>query len=283
MKPTKFFRIFKKMKWIRAVGKNIFLCLTVLLIFFYSFWFSLSDKTIKDFIIDQGFIAIGGIQKKWCSIELSQLRKGKIFVEKVKINFCSLQVLLLQRLPLVLQLDGGNILLNYPILASTGNMSINSDFAWNKLPIVSDYIKVDGNPFYALTAQYTIAQDLQISARLLAKQFILDNKQIRPLWIQSFLPKNIVFDNLEIQVSSAANNINIKVKSQGIFQGNITGIIVRKKKFFQSKISFKVSGILQSIEQLNPVIRGYIKPYLKGNAIQMKIVGVLANPKLEAL
>ena len=286
------------MKWFFQILKVVLLFFMILLVFFYSFWFSFSEEKIKDFFVEllpQKDITISSIKKKWCSIEIKKIQYKNFPKINAEFYFCTPSLILLQKIPATLRFDSvgendgkkidpnSEIYVDIPIFAQKGFVRMNSDFKWNKIPLVSDYIQTKGNPFYDLTLEYTDKKTPDIQAQFQAKNFIIDNEKINPVFIRDFLPQNIKFDDLSITAKFVNNRIDLKITSKGFFAGNIVGIISRNNNFLQSKISFKVVGKLKKIEDLNSFIKNYLQPYLKKNLLQIKISGTLGYPKIENL
>lgn len=281
------FKIYKETKWIHKLVKFFFLFFLIILVFFYSFWFSLSEEKIKDFLIGsfpQQNIAITAIEKQWCSIEIQQFQYGEFPVFNIKAHFCSFSLVFLQKIPITLYFAKGNeIYASFPILAKQGEARLSPDFQWNELPIISNYLPVRNKPFYDLLIKYTKDNPPNITVEFQAKDFLLDNENIQPDFLQGFIPPNIKLDDLTMQVEAKNKRIDVKLNSTGFFVGNVVGVISRNNNFLQSKISFKISGTFKSLEQFNPLVKNYLKPYLKNKALQMKIGGILAQPVAEKI
>jgi hypothetical protein len=279
----KILQIYKKNKWLGRLALNTALFFLVFLTFFYAFFFSLSDEKIKNFVTNsfaaESKITIENIEKNFCSIEIDNLQLQKITIPKVTADFCSFSFFFLQKIPITLSFEAGKIFVDFPMIAKQGAASISPQFSWNKLPIVSDYVKAKGNPFYTFTADYG-REDFFVDIDFSAKDFIVDHGQIKPEFIKTFIPEQIKFDDLLLKANILEKNIRIQITSKGFFEGKVIGVISRNANFFQSKISFTVRGKFQNVDKLSPLLKTQLQPYLKNNALQMKLEGNLLQPQL---
>ena len=266
---------------------TIFLCILVFLTFFYTFWFSLSEEKIKNFILENRIlgknITITQIKKNWCSIDIENLKFGILFIPKTKLQFCSFSLLFLQSVPISFFFEGGKIQADFPILASASTVTVDSDFAWNQLPLISQYIPAKENPVYSLKIKYAKNLDEGIVADLSLQNFLLDKDKVQPALIRPFIPPNFNLDNLILNLDITPQFIRINLQSQGIFQGNVRGIINTNLDLLKSKISIKIAGRIKNIDKLGPFIGLYLKPYLKNDALQLELGGTLGAPQPKAI
>ena len=262
---------------------KIFLFFLVFLTFFYTFWFSLSEEKVRDFILKNKIlgesITITQIKKNWCSIDIENLKLNALFIPKIKFRFCSLSFLFLRGIPISFFFEEGKIQTTFPLLSSKSEVNIDSNFAWNELPFIGEYIPAKENPTYSLKVEYSknLVEGAVIDLSL--QNFFLDKKKVQHPLIKPFIPDNINFDDLILNLDITPQLVRLNLKTKGIFTGNVIGIINIKPNLFDSKIAIKIAGRIKNAEQLGSIINLYLKPYLRNDALQLELGGTLQSPQ----
>lgn len=279
----------EKLKIFYSPLRKFFIVVFLLLVFFYSFWFSLSEDKFKNFILSQAKVflnekvTIENSKKGWCGFQLLNIKGESVVLEKLKVNFCSFKFFTLQGINLVLSFKGGDIFITFPILKQKTEILISPNFDLNEFPILSNYIGFRGKPIHFLKIEIAKNENLEINTLLSAEEVIIEKEKIQPAFIRGFLPDAIYFKKIDFEGYTLDEKTNISLKTEGFFQGNITGLIANEGNFLQSKISLKLIGNFSDLEKVTPLVKSFLQPYLEGNKLQIKLGGTLRNLKPEKI
>ena len=275
-------------KIIKFVGIRLLLIATVIVFFFYSFWFSLSKDSFENFIAAQilyflpkGNFSIDYINKNLCGFQILGIKYEEIEVQKVQSNFCSFKFLFLGVIPIQVNTNNESLEILYSIWSQKITVTAVDSPDLNSIPFFNRYVGFTEKVKYSLnTTIYSSTSEVDFN--FAATNIIFDNKKI-PILIRSFLPNNLNFTEAELAFSIQNKRLNFTLLTKGFFNGKLSGIISLTEKFKESKISVRLVGNITNLENLNPVTLGFLKPYLNQNRLELRITGTVGLPKIEKL
>lgn len=272
--------------FIKPALKKILLIIIVFLVFFYSFWFVFPEDKLKKFLESQLIVVfpkenftIEDITKGWCNLNIPLIKGDNLELKNFNISLCSLKNFFNLQIPINIEIADGKLNLKYSILSKKINIIANDDINLTKIKFINNYVSFKENPSYSLMADINLASSMTLIS-FSAKKIKLD---FANTILAAFLKESVDFSEIVFEITADEKIINIKGKFNGFFNGSILGIIAIAPNFNDSKLSLKLIGEIDKIEELEPILIDLIKNYNTKGKIQMKLTGTVRLPKIENL